>query len=196
MPTRRVARRLALPMRGWHALAGDLLGFAEAGNPPSERHMSEYRTLLVAYDFSAHAEAALYVASDLARRLGAKLHLVHVVHTPSYAYASGTYAGADLPPPMELLKAREAAGEALRELAAGIEGIEEVSAHVVEGARIADAICDTAVQVGADLIVMGTHGRTGLAHVFLGSVAERTLRGARCPVLTVPVAEPEADGSD
>lgn len=158
--------------------------------------MSEYRTLLLAYDFSEHAKAALDVATDLARRLGASLHIVHVVQTPSYAYAAGTYGGADLPPPMDLLKVREAADEALRALAEGIEGIDAVSPHVVEGERVANAICDTAVQVGADLVVMGTHGRTGLAHVFLGSVAERTLREARCPVLTVPLEEPEEDGSD
>jgi len=48
------------------------------------------------------------------------------------------------------------------------------------------AIVDTAVRLGADLIMMATHGRSGLSHLFLGSVAERVLRGARCPVLTVP----------
>jgi universal stress protein A len=59
---------------------------------------------------------------------------------------------------------------------------------VVSGAP-ATAICETAEKIGADLIVMGTHGRTGIAHVFLGSVAERTIRHAPCPVLTVRGSE-------
>ena len=71
----------------------------------------------------------------------------------------------------------------------------KVEAHVVEAAGIAEAICDAAETFGADLIVMGTHGRTGLAHVFLGSAAERTLRQAPCPVLTVraPAEEEQED---
>ena len=67
----------------------------------------------------------------------------------------------------------------------------EIHCHVVEGTGIADAIRESAEKLGADLIVMGTHGRTGLAHVFLGSVAERTLRNAHCPVLVV-----QADAED
>jgi nucleotide-binding universal stress UspA family protein len=74
----------------------------------------------------------------------------------------------------------------LRELITKIEDLPvKVEPHVVEGTAISDAICDVAEKLDADLIVMGTHGRTGLAHVFLGSVAERTLRNACCPVLTL-----------
>ncbi len=78
----------------------------------------------------------------------------------------------------------------LRELIAEIEDPPgKVEGHVVDDTAISSAICDAAEKLEADLIVMGTHGRTGLAHVFLGSVAERTLRNACCPVLAVRAPE-------
>ena len=151
--------------------------------------MSDYRTFLVPYDFSAHSRAALFAATDLARRLGADLHLFHAVHTPAFAY--GPY-GAAAPPPMDLLEVRETVARSLLEVANGIvDAPGKVETHVVEGSGVADLIHRCAEQIGADLIVMGTHGRTGLAHVFLGSVAERTLRRAPCPVLTVQAPEEE-----
>lgn len=58
-------------------------------------------------------------------------------------------------------------------------------AHIVDGASIAERIAGCAEQLGVNLIVMGTHGRGGLAHAFLGSVAERTLRSEPCPMLTL-----------
>lgn len=77
------------------------------------------------------------------------------------------------------------------------EGIEELpgkrEAHVLEGTSPSERIRELASKLGSDLIVMGTHGRTGLAHVFLGSVAERTLRRAPCPVLCVQAPEKAGD---
>ena len=155
--------------------------------------MNEYRTFVIPYDFSVHARAALYAGADLARRLGADLHLLHVIHVPAYAYG---YGGVVTPPPMDMLEVRESA---LKQLDSVVEGIDafpgKVESHVVEGRGVADVIRETAQKVGADLIVMGTHGRTGLAHVFLGSVAERTLRNAPCPVLTIQ-ADEEADANE
>jgi nucleotide-binding universal stress UspA family protein len=82
--------------------------------------------------------------------------------------------------------------QSLREIAAAIEGAPgKVEAHVVEGASIVEMIRQYAEEVGADLIIMGTHGRTGLAHVFLGSVTERTLRSSPCPVLAVQATDQE-----
>jgi nucleotide-binding universal stress UspA family protein len=85
----------------------------------------------------------------------------------------------------------EGALKSLRSIADSIEAVVpgRIEPHVVEGIGVADSLRESADELGADLIVMGTHGRTGLAHVFLGSVAERTLRRARCPVLTVQAAE-------
>ena len=154
--------------------------------------MSDYRTFVVPYDFSAHSKAALATAADLARKLGADLHLFHAVHSPMFAY--GAY-GAAAPPPMDLIEVRETAAKSLLEVANGIgDAPGKVETHVVEGSGIADLIGGFAEEIGADLSVMGTHGRTGLAHVFLGSVAERTLRRAPCPVLTVQA--PERDERD
>lgn len=158
--------------------------------------MSDYKTIVVAYDFSEHSRAALYTACDLARRLDSHLHLVHVVELPTFSHAYGTYGGATLPPPTDILRMREAAANALREVAAEVQDLPgKLETHVVEGGGIADAVCEAAGQLGADLIVMGTHGRTGLAHVFLGSVAERTLRKAGCPVLAVRSPEEDEAGS-
>jgi nucleotide-binding universal stress UspA family protein len=148
--------------------------------------MADYRVVVVPYDFSEHARAALREAVDLSHRLGADLHLVHVMQSPMYLY-SFAYAGeaAAVSPPIDMTEIREAALKSLREIIAEIEFSGKIEAHVLEGANIADTVRATAESLEADLIVMGTHGRTGLAHVFLGSVAERTLRTASCPVLTV-----------
>ena len=152
--------------------------------------MSDYRVLVVPYDFSDHARAALNEAAQLARRLGGDLHLVHVVQSPLYMY-SFAYAGeaAAVIPPIDMTEIRDAAMKSLRDVIAGLDVPGKVEPHVLEGASVAETLRETAVDLGADLIVMGTHGRTGLAHAFLGSVAERTLRSAPCPVLTVQAHE-------
>ena len=155
--------------------------------------MADYRVVVVPYDFSEHARAALHEAAKLSSRLGADLHLVHVVQSPMYLY-SFAYAGeaAAVSPPIDMTEIREDALKSLREVASELDFGGNVESHVLEGVNIADAVRTTAEHLGADLIVMGTHGRTGLAHVFLGSVAERTLRTAPCPVLTVQAREEAA----
>ena len=155
-----------------------------------------FQTFVVPYDFSEHSRAALQMASDLAQRFESDVHLVHVIQPLTLAYAA--YGGPEttVAAPVGMLELREIAESALSEVAAQVEGAcARVEMHVVESASIPDAICEVAGKVGADLIVMGTHGRTGLAHAFLGSVAERTLRRAPCAVLTVQApagAEPAA----
>jgi len=148
--------------------------------------MADYRVVVVPFDFSEHSRAALCEAVDLSRRLDADLHLVHVMQSPMYLY-SFAYAGeaAAVSPPIDMTEIREDALKTLRKIIAEIEFSGRIEAHVLEGANVADTVRAAAENLDADLIVMGTHGRTGLAHVFLGSVAERTLRTAPCPVLTV-----------
>ena len=151
--------------------------------------MSDYRTFIVPYDFSVHARAALFAATDLAKRLSADLHLIHVVEPPPYAYGAGM-GGAAVPSSIDMTEIHEQATKSLRDVVDGIRDFPgKIEPHVVEGSGIANVICEFAEELGADLLVMGTHGRTGLAHVFLGSVAERTLRSAPCPVLTIRSAE-------
>jgi nucleotide-binding universal stress UspA family protein len=146
---------------------------------------TEYRTLLVPFDFSSHAEAALETALDLSERFGAELHLLHVIHAPVYATAG--YDGVPLDVPQDIQRG-------VRESLARVANASgrNVRAHVVDGASVAERIADCARQLGVDLIVMGTHGRSGIARAFLGSVAERTLRNAPCPVLTVRDRRAEA----
>lgn len=156
--------------------------------------MSKQPTFVVPYDFSVHARAALYAATDLARRFGgADLHLVHVIQTPAFAYGAAPYGGAAAPLPLDLMAVRERAAQALGDVADGIDDLPgKIEPHVVEAIGVADAIREAAEELDAELIVMGTHGRSGLAHVFLGSVAERTLRAAPCPVLTVKAKDEES----
>jgi nucleotide-binding universal stress UspA family protein len=150
----------------------------------------DFHRLLVPYDFSDHARAALGLARDLASRLGADLHLVHVINVlPYYSYPG--YAGAAPVAVPDLIELRDSVAKSLAEVAAEVsDPAGKVETHVVDG-PVADAICKCAEEIGAGLIVMGTHGRTGLAHVFLGSVAERTLRKAPCAVVTTRADEGE-----
>ena len=150
--------------------------------------MTDYRTILVPYDFSEHADAALSTAVDVAGRLGADCHLLHIVQPVTIPYGTLTTDQAVLPPP-NMLEIRESASKALEDVAQRLERADvKLETHVIEASNLASAICEMASKLAANLIVMGTHGRTGIAHVFLGSVAERTLRDAPCPVLTVRAA--------
>lgn len=143
------------------------------------------RTILVPHDFSPQSDAAFARAEQLAELTNASVHLLHVLHSPMLH--APTLAG---PlrlalPDVVLDGARQEAGQLLREIANRSE--QEVSVQLAEGPPT-DVICEVAEQVSADLIVMGTHGRTGITHLLLGSVAERTLQRAPCPVLTVRAA--------
>lgn len=145
-----------------------------------------FETILVPHDFSAHSEAALRLAGELAERLGARLHLLHVIRPFVVAYPAWSGA-AEAVAPETMAEIQRGAERALRKEASRAKGAAET--HVVVGATISGTIEEMAEKLAASLVVMGTHGRTGFAHVFLGSNAERTLRSARCPVLTVRAPE-------
>ena len=140
------------------------------------------RTILVPYDFSSHSRAAFARAEQLARLSGASIHLLHVLNSPML-YAATPAGPFHLALPNVVMEgARLEAEELLREIAS--RSPHDVEVHVSEGLPT-DAICDFAENLAADLIVMGTHGREGLSHFLLGSVAERAQRRAPCSVLTV-----------
>jgi nucleotide-binding universal stress UspA family protein len=148
--------------------------------------LARFETFLVPHDFSDDAQAALDTAVELARRLGAQLHLLHAYQQPVDVLSPyGVSVPANLGPEL-----RAAALARLRQIA---EPFAELRTEVlaVEGPP-ASVIAEQAEALGADLVVMGTHGRTGLRHLLLGSVAERTVRSAPCPVLTVKSREPAA----
>ncbi len=144
--------------------------------------MAQIRTILVPVDFSEHSAHALDMALDVAKAFGgAKLHVLHCYQVQPVGVSPY---GIVMPESFDR-DIREAASrqlEAWREKAAGAGA--DVEVHL-SSMFPSIAIAETASEVGADLIVMGTRGLSGIKHVLLGSVAERTLRTAPCPVLTV-----------
>ena len=138
--------------------------------------------ILVPVDFSANSERALHYAATLAGQVGASVELLHVVEDFTYGVLSEVYVP-NLPDVMQ--ETINNAVERLASLKASVfpHGSDvETIAYV---GRPALTIVQHAKAGGFDLIVMGTHGRTGLPHLFMGSVAEQVLRAAPCPVLTV-----------
>jgi nucleotide-binding universal stress UspA family protein len=139
--------------------------------------------ILVATDFSAASGAALALAKALAGRFGASLHLLHVLEDPyvTGAFAADVYA----PPPPGLRESwRKNAENTIGTLLTEPEVRALHATTEVTFGPIAGTIVERAAAVGADMIVMGTHGRGAVAHLLMGSVAERVVRTARCPVLT------------
>ena len=149
--------------------------------------MSSIQTIVVPHDFSEHAELALGIAAELAVELDAELHLLHVLKPQAYAYGSELYVGGPLHYGLsDQRDLRRASELQLRALSERIPGFgRPVYCHVIEGMRIAETIDLEAIHLGADLIVMGTHGRSGLAHALMGSIAEKVVRKSPCPVLTI-----------
>jgi universal stress protein A len=161
------------------ALARDVL---DQGTE-DENIMSRIKRLLVPTDFSPTSEIAFNYALDMAAREAASIHLLHVIDDVSLAtvYPDGVY----VEPPV---REEQLIGEAQSHLdtvaaACANAGI-PATTQVVVG-RASACITAEASTRGSDLIVMGTHGRSGFAHLMLGSVAERVVRAAPCPVLTV-----------
>jgi nucleotide-binding universal stress UspA family protein len=144
--------------------------------------------ILVPVDFSPHAERAFAYAMTLAQRFGATLGLVHVVEDPfvTGAWTNEVY----VPNVAELFDGLIAnAEQQLTRLKKSAAAAGVAAETTVTTGRPAHVIVEQAKEGGFNLIVMGTHGRTGLSHVVMGSVAERVVRKAPCPVLTVHAGE-------
>ena len=147
------------------------------------------RNILAATDFSETAERAAALAGILALRFSADLHLLHVVVLDEYSNLDE--GGRD-----QLEQLQATSEERRRELLEKSSGNHDVSVTpiLVRGIDPDEVIVETASDLGCDLIVMGTHGRRGLSHLFLGSVAERVVRMSPAPVLTLradAVVEPD-----
>ena len=132
-------------------------------------------TVLHPTDFSERSEAAFHIARSLARDYAAKLYLLHVVPYSSFSALEG--AVSDAPEQERVAK------EMLHKLAAQAPGV-PVETAVVLGQAAEDTVA-FADKHKIDVIVLGTHGHTGLSRLLMGSVAEHVLRHAPCPVLTV-----------
>lgn len=142
----------------------------------------EIRKILVPVDFSSESRRAMDEAIGIAKAFGAEIHLLHC-YVLDFPAVSHTYGIAT--PENYVFELHEAASKRLTEWrskvrAQGLNAEQTVSAQspFVEIPALAD-------EIRADLIVMGTRGLSGLKHVLLGSVAERTIRSAKCPVLVV-----------
>ncbi len=145
--------------------------------------MLDIRTILAPTDFSRHAEGALRYACGLAERLGATLHLLHVLPDVVPVGPDPMLAPA-LPPEYYAeteAHSRAALAHALDRAWGEVPAVEVA----VRWGGPVEGIVDYATEKAMDLIVIATHGRTGLSHVLLGSVAERIVREAPCPVLTI-----------
>jgi nucleotide-binding universal stress UspA family protein len=143
--------------------------------------------ILAPTDFSEDSARALEYAEEIARKFGAEIVMIHVdqplapvIIAPEFGTAFDMGAVSRLAEEQRLLAQRELDTIASRLREAGLKsrGLLKVGAPFLE-------ILTAAHSENADLIVMGTHGRTGLAHVLMGSVAERVVNRANCPVLTV-----------
>jgi len=148
-------------------------------NQPGANVPSGISRILLATDFSTPAESALEWGRRLSTALSAKLVLLHVIDIFSYAQTGAHMLGGD--PLLPTL--REEAKRHMQEWQTRVPGAESV---ILEGAPRA-VIVESAVELQCQLIVMGTHGRSGLAHLLLGSVAEYVVRHSKVPVLTVRV---------
>ena len=138
------------------------------------------RRILVPVDFSDAAEGVVEYALDVARDRNAEVTLLHVVGMPTAPFDPAYGVAAD---PKVLLDLQDGAVKGLAQLAAKFPGT-AVRTRVLVGSPSREIVRE-AKEWEADLVVVGTHGRTGLRHVFLGSVAENVVRLAPCPVLTL-----------
>ena len=154
--------------------------------------------ILVPTDFSESSELALRAAIQLGRKFGAAVEVLHV----------DTEATVMVPPPGDLIavpidiaELMEKSVERLNEIAEHVRRTGLVCTTATEVGTTHTEIVDHAQRIGADLIVMGTHGRHGLGHALVGSIAERVVQHALCPVLVIPlraveraeVPQPESD---
>jgi nucleotide-binding universal stress UspA family protein len=148
---------------------------------------SAAKKILIATDFSEGSDEALAQAIDLGRETGATLELVHVLEVGVEQFPYGPLFGPQETGGIVAYVDRELSRRADRAQAAGLP----CQTRMLEGTTHEEIVRE-ARDSAADLIVIGTHGRRGLAHALLGSVAERVVQRASCPVLSVPFSKKAA----
>jgi nucleotide-binding universal stress UspA family protein len=148
--------------------------------------MAQASVIVVPTDFSAASSAALEQAKELARRLGQGVALVHVIDEGFY-YVSPI--GVPPVPSTYLSDLERRLLEYLESLAASVRESGVPCEAVMRRGQSAPQVLAYLEEVRPSMVVMGTHGRTGWKHALLGSVAERVVQRAHCPVLVVPDPE-------
>ena len=147
--------------------------------------MVTLKKILCPVDHSECSYLALKYAISLALKDEAKLYLMHVID--SRLYDSEMYKFS--PYKLNEIDESKIRADLMKSLPEGTMDVLEVETMVVKGVPF-NEIINAATEINVDLIVIGTHGRTGLSHVMLGSVAEKVVRKATCPVLTVRMPPP------
>ena len=145
----------------------------------------DIKRILVPTDFSPAGRPAIEAACSFARRFGAMIDLLHVWELP-VAIAPAMLLTPPVGPPLAAAEfIRGHAGQEMERLVGQLRAPGLEVRGRLESGHPAETILRIAESDGADLIVMGTHGRTGISHLLMGSVAERVVRRATCAVLTV-----------
>ncbi len=141
----------------------------------------EIRTILIPIDFSDNSRSVIEWAAHLAKARESRLVLFHAYHLPvEFQQLEGAYL-----PPDFWANVKAEAQQSLARYEAELRASGHTVESVVREGYAATAIVEEASEIGADLIVIGTHGLSGLKHLLLGSIAERVVQKAACPVLTV-----------
>jgi len=146
--------------------------------------MEEIRRILYATDFSANSKYALNFALSFAKKYGAKLFILHIIQQPTYPlgmYAEISFDAMDKFT-HSISEATEKEMNSLKENQ--LADFKDYEMIIIQGTPFLE-ILRVAKEKEIDLIVLGTHGRTGLDHVLFGSTAEKVVRRAPCPVLSV-----------
>jgi universal stress protein A len=143
----------------------------------------QIRTILVPTDFSEGAATAFEWARTLALAFRAEIVLLHVIDL-SYVWTPISGLGA-IPTPISTELVQRVTADVKRALDTMTTGAPEVTRRLLRKGHPREVILEVAHEVGADVIVMGTHGRRGFSHLFIGSVAEHVVRQAPVPVWTV-----------
>lgn len=141
------------------------------------------KTLLLAHDFNATSEIALDTAIELAHKLSAKIVVAHVYSVPVYSFPEGSSL---IPSAEDAARIADAAQRSLDQVLERRRATPGVEISGVLRAGVPDEeICRLADEIGADMIVIGTHARGAVARALLGSVAQRVVRSAKVPVLSI-----------
>lgn len=150
-----------------------------------------WKTILVPHDFSASANHATAIARDEARLHGATIVLLHVVDLPHQLGPDAVIVPPETGAPISIKEyAIQSAENHLQDIVTRLAKDGATATAVVAVGTPVDEINRAVEDHRIDLIVMGTHGRTGLRHLMVGSVTERVVRSSKVPVLTIRHADP------
>jgi nucleotide-binding universal stress UspA family protein len=143
---------------------------------------ADWKRILCPIDFSDASRAALEAAAEVAKRYGARVALFHAYPVPGYTFPDGSFVASS----KMLEELSDQAQRHLEEWKVIAEGLGIANVEIATSiGEPAHEILAFAKAQKADLLVLGTHGRTGIQHALMGSVAERVVRRSTCPVLTV-----------